>query len=69
MNVQRNLLDIIAEMESEAKAQGIPKARLYLSRSLLEELEKTCGLAGMEGGAFRGMKVVLSTKPGITIGS
>jgi len=64
----------IIEMMYEAKALGIPCQRLYLGDAKMRELEAWLATQPMVTDhscsefTFRGMKVVRSSKPGMSIG-
>jgi hypothetical protein len=70
-----SIADRIIDMRAEAKALGIRGQRLYLSDAKLRELEdwlarhphESAHLGASER-TFAGMKVVRSSKPGMSIG-
>lgn len=69
-----SIYDRIVEMQREAKALGIPCARLYLGEVKMRELEAWLATQPMisdsscSENTFCGMKVVRSSQPGMSIG-
>lgn len=70
-----DISDRIMDMIHEAKALGIPARRLYLGDAKIAELEKwvmehadKAVASGATERVFAGMKIVRSSKPGMSIG-
>lgn len=69
------LIDRIREMIAQAKERGIPARRLYVGQVKMEQLDRELhgyisisGPCLSEGQTVCGLKVVLSSKPGMSVG-
>lgn len=69
------LQDRIDDLIDEAKTLGIPARRLYLSDQRLNEMWAEIAAEGFfkpeeiaEATTYRGLKVVRSSKPGMSVG-
>lgn len=69
------LQDRIDDLIYEAKSLGIPARRIYLSDQRLKELSEEIAAEGFvtaaeiaEATTYRGLKVVRSSKPGMSVG-
>lgn len=67
-----HIFDRIDDLVIAAKQLGLPHARLYLGPVKMQEFEKALAEFQMSACAtnstFKGMKVVASSKPGMSVG-